>query len=186
MVPYCTVNLVRKHMVCKSICKWVLGTAKTEIVLASFEGWFVISYGSDISSLEEDLTARMRAKNAVFTSFSMSSLTWFEPTVELDTLMALMCTRFPRYMPRCEEGRRWWRTWRNAWFLLPSIGEREREGGREREATCLWRIGARASGPLSPCRICRASFHFHFNANPRINVYSGMSPSQSSAYTSSP
>lgn len=118
MVPYCTVNLVRKHMGRKSICKWALETAEKEIVPASFEDWFVISSGSDISSLGEVLTARMRAKKCSIHPLSMAVLTWFEPTAELDTLMALMCTHLPCYVPRCHREGEDGRSRRNAWFLL--------------------------------------------------------------------
>lgn len=123
-------------MVLKSICKWWLEYSQRKERNCPF-----ISNGSDISSLKEVLTARMRAKKCTFHVFhEHSDLVW--PTVELDTLMALMCT----------------------YFLGTRLDVRKEDPGvmqnfssipwKERKTTRFQGMGVKASGHLSPCQIC--------------------------------
>lgn len=73
-------------------------------------------------------------------NFSMNILTWFEPTIELDTLMALICTRFPSTV---KMSRRKMLSDPGIIEMLSFIASKQRDDLRG--------IGLKASGPCFSC-----------------------------------
>lgn len=66
----------------------------------------------------------------------MNILTWFKPTMELNILMALMCTNFPGTRQDVRKGEAG-QSWSDARFLLHSQEEEEDHSLARDEGKCL-------------------------------------------------
>lgn len=167
MVPYCTVNLVRKHMVLKCICKWVLKYSNSRerncpcvfATLACHLKWLIYKL------FTVSLACQNEGKKGIVHKFPMNILTWFKPTVELDTLIALMCRHYAKMSRREKMGdpevMKDFSIPRKKWKEIHLLGMR-----------------VKASGLLSPCQIFWSFISKHNSIKQCLSMSASHNPNQ--------